>query len=145
MAKLLPRSGPPRTVIDHLNAYALAVQDVRKCAEFYRDTLGLTLKELDDEFAYLTFRDMAKPGVALVSRKGVAKELSEAETPPGRESSSRGYFAVFVDDADRLYEELKAKGVPFVKPPATRPNGQRYAYFEDPEGNRWEISHFPKE
>ncbi|MDA4131655.1 MAG: VOC family protein, partial [Thaumarchaeota archaeon] len=32
----------------------------------------------------------------------------------------------------------------FVKPPTTQPWGQRIAYFEDPEGNLWEISHFPK-
>lgn len=145
MPNPLIRSGPPRAVIDHLNAYALAVQDVRTCAEFYRDALGLTLKELDDEFAYLTFPDMAKPGVALVSQKGVAEELSEEQVRPGQKMSTRGYFAVFVEDADRLYGELKAKGVHFVQPPTTRPNGQRYAYFEDPEGNLWEISHFPKE
>ncbi len=132
-------------MIDHLNAYALAVHDVRRCAEFYEKKVGLELKELEDDFAYLTFPGLAKPGVALVSQKGVAEELSEEQVRPGQRMSYRGYFAVFVDDADRLYEELRAKGVRFVKPPATRPNGQRYAYFEDPEGNLWEISHFPKE
>ncbi len=131
-------------MIDHLNAYALTVQDVRASAEFYEKKIGLQLKQLDDDFAYLTFPGMAKPGLALVSQKGVAGELSEQRVRPGEKMSYRGYFAVFVDDADRLYEELKAKGVHFVKPPTTRPHGQRYAYFEDPEGNLWEISHFPK-
>ena len=131
-------------MIDHLNAYALVVQDVRRCADFYEKKVGLTLKELQDDFAYLTFPDMAKPGVALVARKGVAEELSDQEVRPGERMPYRGYFAVFVDDADRLYEELKAKGVHFVKPPTTRPHGQRYAYSEDPEGNLGEISHFPK-
>ncbi|HYM39243.1 MAG TPA: VOC family protein [Thermoplasmata archaeon] len=131
-------------MIDHLNAYALAVQDVRTCAEFYEKKIGLELKELQDDFAYLTFPDMAKPGVALVSQKGVGEELSEGQVRPGERMACRGYFAVFVDDADRLYKELKAKGVHFVKAPTTRPHGQRYAYFEDPEGNLWEISHFPK-
>lgn len=131
-------------MIDHLNAYALTVHDVRASAEFYDKKIGLQLKQLDDDFAYLTFPGMAKPGLALVSQKGVAGELSEQRVRPGEKMSYRGYFAVFVDDADRLYEELKAKGVHFVKPPTTRPHGQRYAYFEDPEGNLWEISHFPK-
>ncbi len=123
---------------------ALAVHDVRKCAEFYQKKIGLEVKELQDDFAYLTFRDMARPGVALVSQEGVAEELSEKQVHPGQRTPYRGYFAVFVDDADRLYEELKAKGVTFVKAPTTRLHGQRYAYFEDPEGNLWEISHFPK-
>ncbi len=136
---------PRRAVIDHLNAYALAVQDVRKCAEFYQKRVGLELQDLQDDFASLTFPNMAKPGVALVSQKGVAQELSDGQVHPGERMAYRSYFAVFVDDADRLYEELRAKGVHFVKPPTTRPDGQRYAYFEDPEGNLWEISHFPKQ
>jgi len=56
----------------------------------------------------------------------------------------RHYFAVFVEDTDRLYDELRGKGVRFVTLPTSRPNGQRYAFFEDPEGNLWGISHFPK-
>ncbi len=131
-------------MIDHLNAYALAVHDVRKCAEFYQHKVGLELKELQDDFAYLKFPQMDKPGVALVAQGEVGKELSERQVRPGERMAYRGYFAVFVEDADRLYEELKARGVHFVKPPTTRPHGQRYAYFEDPEGNLWEISHFPK-
>ncbi len=77
------------------------------------------------------------------SEKGFAEEISQK--PVGsQERSYRSYFAVFVDDADRLYEELHGKGVRFVTPPTTRPHGQRFAYLEDPEGNIWEISHFPK-
>ncbi|MDG6928969.1 MAG: VOC family protein, partial [Nitrososphaerota archaeon] len=54
------------------------------------------------------------------------------------------YIAVFLEDADREYETMRAKGVKFLQPPATRPNGQRFAFFEDPEGNLWEISTFFK-
>ncbi len=131
-------------MIDHLNAYALAVHDVRKCADFYQKQIGLELQDLQDDFAYLTFPGMAKPGLALVSQRGVAQELTDGQVRPGQKMAYRGYFAVFVENADGLYEELQAKGVHFVKPPTTRPDGQRYAYFEDPEGNLWEISHFPK-
>ena len=41
----------PMVMLDHVNAYALTVRDVRKCAEFYRDKIGLKLMELQDEFA----------------------------------------------------------------------------------------------
>jgi catechol 2,3-dioxygenase-like lactoylglutathione lyase family enzyme len=132
-------------MIDHLNAYALMVQDVKRCAEFYREKLGLEQKELQEEFAYLTFPGMKKPGVALVTQKGIGEELSEEQVRPGEKMAPRGYFAIFVEDADKLYEELQGKGVHFVKAPTTRPGGQRYAFFEDPEGNLWEISHFAKE
>ena len=132
-------------MLDHVNAYALTVRDVKKCAEFYRDKIGLKLMELQDEFAYLKFGDRPGPGVALVSAEGLAREIPKERVRPGEGLLQRNYFAVFLDDADRAYEELSKKGVRFVQPPKTHPNGQRYAFFEDPEGNLWEISHFPKE
>jgi catechol 2,3-dioxygenase-like lactoylglutathione lyase family enzyme len=132
-------------MIDHVNAYALTVQDVKRCAEFYRDQLGMELRELQDEFAYLTFGVKGGPGLALVSADGLAREIPKERIRPGENLLQRNYFAVFLDDADQAYEELRQKGVRFVQPPATRSNGQRYAYFEDPEGNLWEISHFPTE
>jgi catechol 2,3-dioxygenase-like lactoylglutathione lyase family enzyme len=132
-------------MIDHVNAYALTVRDVRKCAEFYRDKIGLKVMELQDEFAYLKFGDQPGAGVALVSAEGLAREIPKERVRPGEKLLQRNYFAVFLDDADRAYEELRQRGVQFLQPPATRSNGQRYAFFEDPEGNLWEISHFPKE
>jgi catechol 2,3-dioxygenase-like lactoylglutathione lyase family enzyme len=132
------------TVIDHVNAYALTVRDVRKCAEFYRDQLGLKLKELQEGFAYLTFGEQSGPGVALISADGLAREIPAERVRPAEKLLQRNYFAVFLEDADRAYEELRQKGVRFLQPPATRSDGQRFAFFEDPDGNLWEISHFPK-
>ena len=130
-------------MIDHVNAFALTVRDVKGCAEFYRDKLGFQLEVLEDEFAYLKIGEKGGPGLALVSEKGFAEEISQK--PVGsQERPYRSYFAVFVEDTDRLFDELHQKGVRFVTLPTTRPHGQRFAYFEDPEGNLWEISHFPK-
>ena len=131
-------------MIDHVNAYALIVQDVKRCAEFYRDKLGFQLKEIDSDFSHLTFGPKGTAGLALVSSRGITPELADKEKAPAMAGLSRSYFAVFLEDADREYEALKAKGVHFVTPPTTRPDGQRFAFFEDPEGNLWEISHFPK-
>ncbi len=131
--------------IDHVNAYALTVRDVKRCAEFYRDKVGLKLAELSEDFAYLKFGHEGGPGVALVSAHGLAQEIPKERVRPEESLLQRNYFAVFLDDADRAYEELHQRGVRFLQPPATRPNGQRFAFFEDPEGNLWEISHFPKE
>lgn len=131
-------------MIDHMNACVLIVRDVKKCAEFYRDKLGFQLKELDSDFSYLTFGPKGTAGLGLVSDAGVSAEFADRSKLPATGGLSRSYFAVFLEDTDREYEELKAKGVHFVTPPTTRPNGQRFAFFEDPEGNLWEISHFPK-
>lgn len=131
-------------MIDHVNAYALIVRDVPNCAAFYRDQVGFQVQELSDAFAYLTFGPKGSPGLALVAERGVRPELADQSQAIAMGGLSRSYAAVFLEDADRAYEELRAKGVRFVTPPTTRPDGQRYAFFADPEGNLWEISHFPK-
>ena len=130
-------------MIDHLNAYVLVVHDLEECLAFYRDTLGFTLKTKEEGFAYFTFSNQG-PGIALSSMDGAVKLISEKQIRPKEKTIHRNYFAVFLNDVDKEYEELKAKGVHFIKPPTTYPWGQRIAYFEDPEGNLWEISHFIK-
>lgn len=132
-------------MFDHMNAYALVVRDVKTCAEFYRDKIGLKVKEISDEEAYLSFGQKGSPILAIIGASGLAKELPAGRIRPNEIPLQRNYFAVFLEDADEAYENLRKKGVMFLQPPATRPNGQRYAFFEDPEGNLWEISHFPKE
>lgn len=131
-------------MIDHVNAYVLIVRDVKACSEFYRDKLGFELKEIDSNFSYLAFGPKGTAGLGLVSNAGVSAEFSDKSKLPALGGLSRSYFAVFVEDADRECAALAAKGVHFVTPPTTRPDGQRFAFFEDPEGNLWEISHFPK-
>jgi lactoylglutathione lyase len=132
-------------MIDHVNAFALIVQDVRKCAEFYRDKVGFEALQIGDNDAYLRIGPKGGVTLALVGAKGLAAELADKSKPLALSGLSRSYPAIFLDDADRAYEELRSKGVHFVTPPTTRPGGQRFAFFEDPEGNLWEISHFPKE
>ncbi len=115
---------------------------MKKSAEFYRDKLGFSLKEISDDFAYLKFAEAPAPGLALVSKMGLEKEVPSSSTA---DSDRHGfYFASFLKNADKEFESLQSKGVRFVVPPTNRPDGQRFAFFEDPEGNLWEISHFPK-
>ncbi len=131
-------------MIDHFNAYAIPVHDLEKCVEFYRDKVGLILKDKQDDFAYLIFSKQERPGLALMTMRNAASLISEAQVRPNEDTIHRSFFAVFVDDVDKEYQELKSRGVNFVKPPLTHPWGQRIAYFEDPEGNLWEISTFLK-
>jgi lactoylglutathione lyase len=135
------------TMIDHVNALVLPVRDVQKCAAFYRDKLGFTLMDSHPMDAFLRVGEKGAKGsitLALLSMDSVAKLISPEQVRPAEEIVHRSYYAVFLDDVDREYEELTKEGVHFVKRPTTQPWRQRIAYFEDPEGNLWEISHFPK-
>lgn len=131
-------------MIDHINAYVLSVRDLDKSIAFYRDKLGFKLKDKMDDFAYLVFGSSG-PGVGLVSVGSAAKMISpetNVHLTGGR--ANWNYFAVFVEDVDKEYEDLRTKGVHFLKTPTTHEWGQRIAYFEDPDGNVWEISTFLK-
>jgi hypothetical protein len=55
--------------------------------------------------------------LGLISVDEVARLISEEQVRPREETIHRTYYAVFVEDVDREYEELKREGVHFVKPP----------------------------
>lgn len=111
----------------------LITRDADSALRFYRDTLGLKF-EHDDGFALVFDLD----GVML--RIGRAREFTPAQhTVLGWESAN---IAATVD-------ELAAKGVAFNRYEnmgqdergiATFPNGDKVAWFKDPDGNVLSIS-----
>ena len=76
----------------------------------------------------------------LLSPQGAADLLGMQVNPRSIEAGPRGLLAAGVADVDAAYEELKAKGVTFVRPPTDQRWGLRTAHFADPEGNLWEIN-----
>jgi catechol 2,3-dioxygenase-like lactoylglutathione lyase family enzyme len=146
MLKRHKKPSQKETMIDHINAYVLSVSDLDSCIAFYRDKMGFKLKDKMDDFAYLVFGNSG-PGIGLVSVESAEKMISPETGIRSKDAGTRtdwNYFAVFVEDVDKEYQELREKGVHFLKEPTTHPWGQRIAYFEDPEGNVWEISTFLK-
>jgi len=118
-------------------AIALVVSDLKRAIDFYQNKLGLKIKTNEEGFA-----DFETQGttLALLEQK-VAEDLAGnkvASNPKSARQLILGWDAV--EDVDKLFEELKAKGVEFSTEPKTMSWGQRVAYFSDPDGNLWEIS-----
>lgn len=126
-------------MIKRINATVLFVQNFDACVKFYRDILGMSVKETDEGFASF---DLEGQELALMDLSTASQMISEEAVQPTQAGVHRALLAAFVENTDKVYESLKAKGVEFVKPPTTQPWGQRTAYFIDPDGNLWEISHF---
>lgn len=78
-------------------ATMLAVADVQRSAEHYRDMLGFTIGGIWLDVPY-----------AVLRRGGVEIHLRQAPTPTP--PSSSGIY-VFVSSADAVYEELTGRGV----------------------------------
>lgn len=126
-------------MIDHYNEYNMTVYDLQKCVSFYRDQLGLEMKQNEEDYAYFTFGKTGM-GLALISIKTANRLFPEAKFPPeGKKRTHQTFLSIAVDDIDEVCRGLRARGVAFVIPPTTYPIGQKVAFFEDPEGNLWEL------
>ncbi|MBO0779778.1 MAG: VOC family protein [Ktedonobacteraceae bacterium] len=118
-------------------ASVLFVQDLARCVAFYRDTLGFQVKDGDSESAGFSLGDQY---FLLLEISAAARLISEEALELKIEGGPRMLLAASVDDVDATYEELKAGGVAFLRPPTDQPWGLRTAHFADPEGNVWEIN-----
>src|SRR5436305_782815 len=118
-------------------ATVLFVRDLARCMTFYRDTLGLQVQEnTPDSVSF----HMENVYFLLLEVSAAAHMISEEVLELKIEGGPRVLLAAGVEDVDAAYEELKAKGVTFLRPPTNQPWGLRTAYFADPEGNLWEIN-----
>ena len=102
------------------------VSNLEKAAEFYEKTLGLEKK-----YEYPSYVGFECGGVEI----GLVPKLKEGEKVSHRSPS----VEFLVDNVERLYAELKNKGVKIVKELYEEPWGGRQATFTDPDGNVLEI------
>jgi lactoylglutathione lyase len=117
-------------MIKGVNSVVIWTEDVKKLADFYRDTLGLKVSDAGDEFAMF---DLAGgPQLAL----GLHSEVKGKSKEPDRVMVN-----LDVDDIQADYERLKAKGVQFVRPPSPEPadQGMIIATLQDPDGNTLQL------
>jgi len=98
---------------------AVVVSDANKSAEWYEEKLGFEVR--DKQGHWVT-----------VAPKGSNVVLHLCETKP-LEQGNTG-IAFDVDDLDKAYRELSAKGVEFTVKP-TKEEWGSYAMFKDPDGN----------
>lgn len=102
------------------------VSNLRKAAKFYEETLGLEKK-----YEYSSYVGFECGGVEV----GLIPKLEERQ----KVSPLSPAVEFLVDDVEKTYNELKKKGVKFVKELHEEPWGGRQATFTDPDGNILEI------
>ena len=107
----------------HLDFLTLRIDQVKK---FYVETLGFQLFSHDSRLNYLHVRTTS--GASLGFMPPNPKMIGER--PPLKEPTL--YF--MVEDVDRVYTTLIAKGVGFRGPPQEMPWGHRVITTTDPEG-----------
>ena len=116
-------------MLKQLNYAMVMVSDMRRSVEFYRDTLGIALKfQSPDWTEFLT-------GTTTLALHGGG--VPQKHSGPPSEGKPAGVCTIGfnVEDVDKTYEELKAKGVRFVMPPTQQDaEGIKLAVAIDPDG-----------
>ena len=106
-------------------ATVITVSDIAASIAYYRDALGFDV----------TFEYGEPSFYAGLCRDEVMIHLRAAAGQAGWVAGNSA-VAAFVDDVDRLHDELAARGARIVKPPQDYPYGMRDFDAADLDGNR---------
>ena len=119
-------------MVRKLKFVSIPVRDQDRAVDFYVNKLG---------FALVTDQPMG-PGQRWIEVRPPKGESGVALfTPPGHENRVGTFTGISMecDDVQKTYDELKAKGVEFEKPPKTESWGVA-AILKDSEGNQIVLS-----
>jgi catechol 2,3-dioxygenase-like lactoylglutathione lyase family enzyme len=112
---------------------SIPVRDQDKALAFYTEKLGFEVLTDQPFGPGMRWIELKIPG----ARQGTGIALF---TPPGQEATIGQFQNVSfqVDDVEKTYAELTAKGVEFTQPPKKESWGTS-ALFKDPDGNTFVI------
>jgi catechol 2,3-dioxygenase-like lactoylglutathione lyase family enzyme len=158
---LRPAAAQKRAAVTQSLAHiALLVRDYDEAIAWFTQKLGFTLvadsyQPEQDKPQAISAEGGSEIATSkrwvLVAPPGAAPDaatllLARAATPEqeafiGNQAGGRVFLFLNTDHFDRDYEALSARGVRFVRPPATHPYG-KVAVFEDLYGNLWDLIQF---
>jgi len=133
--------------MDHVG---VSVRDIEKAIAFYRDVLGMQVsldRTFDAPLAQITGLEDARARIVHMRLGESVVELFDYQHPKGREprpdhrQADYGliHIGFMVQDFQKTYQELKAKGVQFLGEPVEIRPGVFVAYFRGAESEICEI------
>ena len=135
-------------MIKNISIVSVFVKDIDESKKFYTDVLGFDEKDditLGDGYRWCTVVHPSQPELAVslaVPGPPFSPEMVEAIRRSQDEGGMNG-LGLNVDDCQKTFEELSAKGVEFIQPPSARPYGTE-ALCRDNSGN-WLVLVQPSE
>jgi predicted enzyme related to lactoylglutathione lyase len=126
-------------MITNISIVSVFVKDVDASKQFYIDVLGFEAKDditLGDGYRWCTVVHPNQPELMVslaIPGPPHSPELVEAMKRAQDEGGMHG-LGLNVDDCQKTYEDLCAKGVEFIQPPSQRPYGTE-ALCRDNSGN----------
>ena len=122
----------------------VTVSDVDEAVAFYRDGLGLEVRNdvANGGFRWVTLGSDSQPGVEIVLSEPHAGR-SQADGDAMQELLAKGQLPMLVfstDDLDTTFEKARAAGAEVLQEPIDQPWGPRDSAFRDPSGNTVRIA-----
>jgi len=118
------------------------VKDQNEALRFYTECLGFEIREdvTVGDYRWLTvgLKDQPDVNFGLARLQAGDSGLTEEEVAAltkMRDAGHLGGILLQTDDIYKTYEELKAKGVEFIRPPEDQFYGMIEAVFKDNSGN----------
>lgn len=126
----------------------ITVNDVDESIPFYRDGLGLTVRNdlASGGFRWVTLGGGTHPGGEIVLSVPHAGR-SQADGDTLQELLTKGVLPIIVfssDDVDTTFEAVRASGAEVLQEPIDQAWGPRDCAFRDPSGNTVRILQAPR-
>ncbi|GAA4880232.1 VOC family protein [Kitasatospora terrestris] len=124
----------------------IAVDDHEKALAFYRDALGLEVRNDVgfENMRWVTVASPSQPDVEIVLEPPLADpNASDADRQAVAELMAKGLLRGVIfrtDDVDATFEKVRATGADVLQEPMDQPYGVRDCAFRDPAGNMVRIN-----
>jgi catechol 2,3-dioxygenase-like lactoylglutathione lyase family enzyme len=122
------------------------VHDPDQALAFYRDTLGLELRNdvAREDYRWITVGAASQPGVAIVLTNYLNGSPADADALAALVAKGALNGVHFhTDDLDATFQKLSASGTEIVQEPTDQPWGARDCAVRDPSGNLVRIDQPP--
>ena len=125
----------------HISLITLGVSSLERAIAFYRDGLGLPMREGDSGVAFFQLRGL---WLALFPREALAEDAGVSSAGQGFTGIALAHNVRTDKEVDALLEQAVAAGGLLVKAGSPAFWGGYSGYFADPDGHLWEVAANPE-
>jgi catechol 2,3-dioxygenase-like lactoylglutathione lyase family enzyme len=118
----------------------LGVEDLDRAIAFYRDGLGLPLREGPEGIAFF---ETGSTWLSLYPREALAKDAAVESEGSGFRGFALAHNVRTRELVDELMSEVKVAGATVIKGPQDASWGGYSGYFKDPDEFLWEVAWNP--
>ena len=123
-----------------ISIITLGVSDLARSIAFYRDGLGLPMRENGDAIAFFETKGT---WLALFPRQALAADAKVDEAGSGFPSFTLAHNVRSKEEVDALLKHVDGLGATITKPAQDTDWGGYSGYFKDPDGFLWEVAWNP--